>query len=302
VDPNIACGNCRACRRGDVCLCPHRVALGVDLDGGLAEYAVVPAAQAYPLPPGVPAEWGALCEPLACCLRGLDQAGIRPGMSVAILGGGVNGQLMVQLARLAGAVTVILATRQAGRRALAERLRGAMGNATALLLSDYKGGVVDEATVGLARSLARERGMLSTVDSQGDLARFRGFDLVKCNQLEAEAAAGRPLDREAELDAAGARLLDDLEARYFVVTRGPAGLAAFERGRPPIYLPAANRTEVFDVTGAGDTVIAVLTLALASGASLADAAELANCAAGLVVRRLGVATTSPAELAAAVDG
>jgi threonine dehydrogenase-like Zn-dependent dehydrogenase len=116
VDPNITCGICHECRRGDVCLCPRRVALGVDLDGGLAEYAVVPASQAYPLPPDVPAEWGALCEPLACCLRGLDLAGIRPGMSVAILGGGVIGQLMVQLARLAGAVTIILATRPAGAR------------------------------------------------------------------------------------------------------------------------------------------------------------------------------------------
>jgi threonine dehydrogenase-like Zn-dependent dehydrogenase len=122
VDPNIACGSCRECRRGDVCLCPRRVALGVDLDGGLAEYAVVPASQAYPLPPDVPAEWAALCEPLACCLRGLDRVGIRPGMSVAVLGGGVIGQLMVQLARLAGAITIILATRQAGRRALAESL------------------------------------------------------------------------------------------------------------------------------------------------------------------------------------
>jgi L-iditol 2-dehydrogenase len=122
VDPNISCGRCRACRRGDVALCPSRVALGVDLDGGLAEYAVVPASQVYPLPPDVPAEYGALCEPLACCLHALDLASISPGMSVAVLGGGVIGQLMVQLARLAGAGTVVLATRQASRRVLAERL------------------------------------------------------------------------------------------------------------------------------------------------------------------------------------
>jgi L-iditol 2-dehydrogenase len=122
VDPNISCGQCRACRRGDVALCPSRVALGVDLDGGLAEYVVVPVSQVYPLPPGVPAEYGALCEPLACCLHALDLASISPGMSVAVLGGGVIGQLMVQLARLAGAGTVVLATRQAGRRVLAERL------------------------------------------------------------------------------------------------------------------------------------------------------------------------------------
>ncbi len=122
VDPNIACSVCRDCRRGDPCLCPRRVALGVDLDGGLAEYVRVPLRQVYALPPGVPAAWGALCEPLACCLHGLDLAAIRPGMSVVVVGGGVIGQLMVQLARLAGATSVILSTRQAARRRLAEEL------------------------------------------------------------------------------------------------------------------------------------------------------------------------------------
>jgi threonine dehydrogenase-like Zn-dependent dehydrogenase len=98
------------------------VALGVDLDGGLADYALVPATQIYPLPDNVPMTYGALCEPLACCLHGLDLARIQPGMSVAVLGGGVIGQLMVQLARLAGATSVVLITRQAGRRTLAETL------------------------------------------------------------------------------------------------------------------------------------------------------------------------------------
>ena len=119
VDPNIACGACRECRRGDPCLCPRRVALGVDLDGGLAEYALAPVGQLYPLPDAVPVEWGALCEPLACCLHGLDLAAIAPGSSVIVLGGGVIGQLMVQLAHLAGASAVVLVTRQAARRALA---------------------------------------------------------------------------------------------------------------------------------------------------------------------------------------
>jgi 2-desacetyl-2-hydroxyethyl bacteriochlorophyllide A dehydrogenase len=122
VDPNIPCGVCRECRRGEVALCPRRVALGVDLDGGLADYVLIPRSQAYPLPPGMPAAYGALCEPLACCLRGLDLAAIRPGMAAVVLGGGVIGQLMVQLARLAGARAVVLITRQASRRALAEEL------------------------------------------------------------------------------------------------------------------------------------------------------------------------------------
>ena len=122
VDPNISCGVCRACRIGSVALCEERVALGVDLDGGLAAAALVPISQVYPLPDGMPIEFGALCEPLACCLRASDLAGIRPGMHVVVLGGGIAGQLLVQLARLAGAIGVTLVTRQESRRVLAESL------------------------------------------------------------------------------------------------------------------------------------------------------------------------------------
>lgn len=122
VDPNITCGVCEQCRAGRVSFCPDLTALGVQRDGGLAEYVAVPEQQAYELPPEVPATHAAFCEPLACCLRGLDLAGIEPGGSVAVLGGGVIGQLMVQLARLAGATTVVLSTRQRARRELAERL------------------------------------------------------------------------------------------------------------------------------------------------------------------------------------
>ncbi|MDB5077610.1 MAG: iditol 2-dehydrogenase [Chloroflexi bacterium] len=121
IDPNISCGSCVFCRRGDVCLCPNRVALGVDLDGGLAELVEVPESQVYSLPAGFPVELGALCEPLACCLRALDLAKVAPGMSVAIVGGGIIGQLMVQLVRLAGATSIVLITRQYGRRKLAEQ-------------------------------------------------------------------------------------------------------------------------------------------------------------------------------------
>jgi L-iditol 2-dehydrogenase len=122
VDPNISCGICVECRRGESCLCPRRVALGVDLDGGLAEFVLVPERQAYPIPAGMPITWGALCEPLACCLHALDLAAIKPGMQVAIFGGGVIGQIMVQLSALSGAVSTVLVTRQAERRSLAARL------------------------------------------------------------------------------------------------------------------------------------------------------------------------------------
>lgn len=122
-DPNIACGLCAACRSGKVNLCTSLSALGIHRDGGFAPYAVVPQKQAFRLPPGVDAIHGAFCEPLACCIHGVDMAGLRPGASVVVLGGGVIGMLVVQLARLAGATRIILSTRQAEKR----RLAGSLG-------------------------------------------------------------------------------------------------------------------------------------------------------------------------------
>jgi len=122
VDPNIACGHCEACRAGRVNLCHALQAIGVTRDGGFAQYALVPEAQALVLPAGLDPVLGAFSEPLACCLHGLDVARIKPGDSVAVLGGGVIGLIMVQLARLAGAGRVVLVTRQAARRELALKL------------------------------------------------------------------------------------------------------------------------------------------------------------------------------------
>ena len=121
VDPNMACLNCRYCRMGLFSHCLDLHAVGVDRDGGLAEFVAVPQRQAYELPADLPSGFGALCEPLACCLRAMDHAMVQPGDKVAILGGGVMGQLLAQLSRVAGA-RVVLVTRQAQRRALAESL------------------------------------------------------------------------------------------------------------------------------------------------------------------------------------
>ncbi|AGB74602.1 MULTISPECIES: zinc-dependent alcohol dehydrogenase family protein [Rhizobium] len=122
VDPNIACGTCPACRRGRPNLCANLTAIGVTRDGGFADYVAVPCSQAFTLPPDLDPVHGAFCEPLACCIHAIDKAQIRPGDSVAILGGGVIGLLMVQLARLAGADQIILVTRQLSRREAALRL------------------------------------------------------------------------------------------------------------------------------------------------------------------------------------
>lgn len=122
VDPNVACGHCEFCRGGRPNLCTALTPIGVFRDGGFADYVLVPEAQALVLPADLPAVHGAFSEPLACCLHGLDVARIVPGATVAVLGGGVIGLLMVQLARLAGAGRIVLATRQRERRELAARL------------------------------------------------------------------------------------------------------------------------------------------------------------------------------------
>lgn len=121
-DPNIACGRCSQCRRGRVNLCENLQAIGIHRDGGFAEYVVMPQGQAYALPLTLDPLHGAFCEPLACCLHGVDIAEIKTGASVVVLGGGVIGLLVVQLARLAGATRVVLVTRHPDKRQLAESL------------------------------------------------------------------------------------------------------------------------------------------------------------------------------------
>jgi rfaE bifunctional protein kinase chain/domain len=128
--------------------------------------------------------------------------------------------------------------------------------------------------------------------------------VIKCNRQEAEEHLGRVLATEDDFRWAGERLLSDLKAEAVLITRSGDGMSIVHQANQLIHyhhLPAANRSEVFDVTGAGDTVIAVLTLALAAGATVLEAAQLANYAAGLVVRKLGNATPSPEELAWAIE-
>lgn len=118
VDPNIACGECLYCRRGLVHLCTGLRALGVDIDGGMAEFSIVPAAQAFPLGDGMPAEACAFVEPVSCAVHGIDRARISAGDAVVIIGGGPIGQIMLQLALAAGAAYTVLIEPVAAKRAL----------------------------------------------------------------------------------------------------------------------------------------------------------------------------------------
>lgn len=172
----------------------------------------------------------------------------------------------------------------------------------ALIISDYETGVINPDIIAAALPLAHQHDTLVTVDSHGDLTRFQGVTALTPNQPEAEATLGHAITSRAGLEAAGAELLRRTHAGGVLITRGGEGMSLFEQGHVPLHLPASNRTEVADPTGAGDTVAATFTLAMAAGASMDDAAVLSNIAAGLVVRRIGCATNTPDELAAAVKG
>lgn len=122
VNPNIACNACKYCKMKIVNLCENNLAHGVNRNGGLANYVAVNESQLFGLPMSIDSRFGAFCEPIACCVQGIELAEIKPGDSVAIIGGGVIGQIMVQLVKLAGAKTILLSTRQKPRREMAESL------------------------------------------------------------------------------------------------------------------------------------------------------------------------------------
>ena len=122
VDPNISCGACEACRRGNPHFCDRMAATGVNFNGGFAEYCVVLEKQAFVLPDNVPFEEAAMCEPVSCCLHGIDLCGIQCGDTVLVVGGGTIGMIMLQLARMSGAARVALLETNPRRFELARRL------------------------------------------------------------------------------------------------------------------------------------------------------------------------------------
>lgn len=241
-DPNIACGTCGQCRAGRPNLCANLVAIGVQRDGGFAQYLVMPQAQAHVLPDGTDPVHAAFSEPLACCLHALDIARIRPGDSVAIFGGGVIGLLMVQLCRLAGATTIILSTRQKPRRDLALQLGATHavdpngGDVVAEIKSLTAGGV-DVAlecagvpdTFAQSISSVRRAGavIIFGVMPQGQAVSVQPFDLL-VNEIRLEAAYLNPLThaRAAAMVAGKTLALDPLVSRIVPLTEVPAIISA----------------------------------------------------------------------------
>ncbi len=187
------------------------------------------------------------------------------------------------------------------RDRMIEVTRGKLAEVDALLISDYENGVISQEVIDACLPVARQLGIPVIVDSHGDLFRFKGVTAATPNQPEAEATLKAAISGPDELAAAGLRLLEGMAAQGVLITRGSEGVALFEHGREPYLLPIAmeSEAEVVDPTGAGDTVSAVFTLAVACGASLRVASFLGNIAGGQVVRKLGAATLTQEELAAA---
>jgi D-beta-D-heptose 7-phosphate kinase / D-beta-D-heptose 1-phosphate adenosyltransferase len=171
----------------------------------------------------------------------------------------------------------------------------------AVLLSDYAKGVLHEARAGALIRLAREAGTPVVVDPKGaDFQRYRGATVIKPNLRELAEASRLSVSNTAEVVAAAERLVLDCACQFVLVTRGAEGMTLAGATGPARHWPSQAR-EVFDVSGAGDTVGAALAAALAAGLDIDDAVTLANCAAGIVVGKLGTATATRAELRAAIS-
>lgn len=185
---------------------------------------------------------------------------------------------------------------------LAERVVALLAGARALVISDYAKGVLSPELLQRVIHAARSRHVWVVVDPKGhDYSRYAGASLICPNRGEALAAARVSADEIEAMPRAGRRLLESGAADTVLVTLGEAGMLLVERDRPPTAIPALARA-VYDVTGAGDTVIATLSLALAAGLSLEQAVCLANVAAGLAVEQVGTTAVTAAQLREALSG
>jgi D-beta-D-heptose 7-phosphate kinase / D-beta-D-heptose 1-phosphate adenosyltransferase len=178
--------------------------------------------------------------------------------------------------------------------------RALLADVDGLVCSDYHKGVCTPGLLEPLFAMARAAGKPIVVDPKGrDFSRYAGATVIKPNLAEVERASGHPVADPMALADAAEMLLCQSQAQALLVTRGKDGMSLFHPLQEPVHIPARAR-EVFDVTGAGDTVLATLSMALLCGLPLVEAARLANAAAGVVVGKVGTAVVSPAELRAAL--
>jgi D-beta-D-heptose 7-phosphate kinase/D-beta-D-heptose 1-phosphate adenosyltransferase len=185
---------------------------------------------------------------------------------------------------------------EAVRATLLAAVEAALPRCEGMIVSDYGKGVITEALLERVLGMARKRGVSVSVDpKEAHIDAYRGVSILTPNQHEAGYAQGRRIVDEASLMEVGWGLQKRLDAEAVLVTRGAEGMSLFEKGGSYTHIPTVAR-EVYDVTGAGDTVVGVVALALAAGADFVSAATLANHAAGVVIREIGTASCTPAEL------
>jgi len=184
---------------------------------------------------------------------------------------------------------------------LLELIGGLVGDCQVVLISDYQKGVLGEHLLQGIIRIARQQGIPVVVDPKGrDYLRYRGATVLTPNRREAQLASGQEFSSEEQLRSGCRRLRADLDLDALLVTRSEEGMSLFSREGEPLNLPTEAR-EVYDVSGAGDTVVAFLGAGLAVGMTMAEAAQLANLAAGVVVGKVGTSTVTLQELRRAVD-
>ena len=169
-----------------------------------------------------------------------------------------------------------------------------------IVLSDYSKGMLTAGLVGGVLAHAEANGIMVFVDPKVEnIDLFSPVTLITPNHVEAEKIVGHECRTNAQVERAGEEILSLVRSRYLILKRGEQGLSVFEAARKPVHIPTIAQ-EVFDVTGAGDTVIAAAALALMAGATILEAACLSNAAAGIVVGKIGTAAVTPEELIAAL--
>jgi rfaE bifunctional protein kinase chain/domain len=256
-------------------------------------------------------------QALLCGVIGDDRMGRECARIVAELTGSSHG-LVIEADRPTTTKTRVVAQAQQVVRVDRETRRPVTRNTTekllavaakelpsldAIVVSDYGKGVVTQSLMERLRTLTRGTGVCVAVDPKvKGLSLYRGVTLITPNVREAEAMSGIPVEDEGSLERAGSRLLRELDCEIVLITRGDQGMTLFERGGEPLPIATVAR-KVFDVTGAGDTVIGAFTLGLASGLTPHEAALVANVAAGIVVGEMGTAVVPAERLKAALrDG
>ena len=188
---------------------------------------------------------------------------------------------------------------QGAGRALRDRILTDLDSFDAVVVSDYGKGVITQPLLEELIPRVRQAGRIVSVDpKEAQFKNYKRVSLITPNQFEAGGLVSRRITDESSLLEVGWQVFDLLQPDALLITRGEKGMSLFEAGRSYTHFPTVAR-RVYDVTGAGDTVISSFTMALCSGASMAEAAEIANHAAGLVIREVGTATVKPADLLSA---